>query len=231
MKNNQIILLTIIVFLIVLFFILDVQHYMTLEYFQVQRSEIISFYDVHPWQTMLIFFAMYIIMTGLSLPGATLLTLIAGALFGLLVGTILVSFASSIGGTLAFLFSRYLFKDAIQKRFKQQLTPINRGIEKEGAFYLFTLRLVPIFPFFIINLAMALTPIKTWTFYWVSQIGMLLATIIYVNAGMQINNIESLGDILSQNLIFSLILIGIFPLIAKKVLNYIKASKKKDFFE
>lgn len=222
MKTTKIFLLAAIAILIALFFIFDLQQYLSLEYFQAQREVLVNYYQAHPWQTGLIYFATYVIVTGLSLPGATVLTLIGGAIFGLLVGTIIVSFASTIGATLAFLVSRYLFKDFVQQRFKQQLRPINRGIEKEGVFYLFALRLVPAFPFFAINLAMALTVLKTWTFFWVSQIGMLAGTIVYINAGMQIGELDSLIGILSPGLIFSFVLLGIFPLLAKKVLNLIK---------
>ncbi len=225
MKINQLLLLIAIILLISLFFIFDLQHYLSLEYFKTQREAIVSFYEAQPWQAASIFFIIYIIITGLSLPGAALLTLVAGAIFGVLIGTIIVSFASTIGATLAFLVSRYLFKDFVQKRFKQQLGPINQGIEKEGAFYLFALRLVPAFPFFVINLVMALTPIKTWRFYWVSQIGMLAGTIVYVNAGTQIAQIESFSGILSPSLIFSFVLLGVFPLIAKKVLDSLKANR------
>ena len=225
MKKHQLILLAIIAILITLFFVFDLQQYLSLEHFQAQRADILKYYAANPWQTILIFFAIYIIVTGLSLPGATILTLAAGAIFGLLNGTIIVSFASTIGATLAFLVSRYLFKDFVQRSFKQQLRPINRGIETDGAFYLFALRLVPAFPFFVINLVMALTPIKTWTFYWVSQIGMLAGTIVYVNAGTQIAQLESLSGILSPSLILSFAILGLFPLIAKQVLNYIKAHK------
>lgn len=225
MKTSKLILLAIIAILITLFFVFDLQQYLSLEQFQAQRADIIHYYELNPWQTVFIFFAIYIIVTGLSLPGATILTLAAGAIFGVLNGTIIVSFASTIGATLAFLVSRYLFKDFVQQRFKQQLGPINRGIEKDGAFYLFALRLVPAFPFFVINLVMALTPIKTWKFYWVSQIGMLAGTIVYVNAGTQIAQLESLSGILSPSLILSFAILGLFPLIAKKILNYIKAHQ------
>jgi len=224
-KKSKLILLAVIAILITLFFLFDLQQYLSLENFQAQRTDIVNFYEAHPWQTILIFFAIYVVVTGLSLPGATILTLAAGAIFGVLVGTIMVSFASTIGATLAFLVSRYLFKDFVQERFKSQLGPINRGVEKEGAFYLFALRLVPAFPFFVINLVMALTPIKTWKFYWVSQIGMFVGTIVYVNAGTQIGQLESLGGILSPALLFSFVLLGIFPFIAKKLVDYSKAHK------
>ncbi len=225
MNKSKLILLAIIAILMTLFFSFDLQQYLSLESFQAQRADILNYYALNTWETILIFLAIYIIVTGLSLPGATILTLAAGAIFGVVNGTIIVSFASTIGATLAFLVSRYLFKDFVQQRFKQQLGPINRGIEKDGAFYLFALRLVPAFPFFVINLVMALTPIKTWKFYWVSQIGMLAGTIVYVNAGTQIAQLESLGGILSPSLILSFAILGIFPLIAKKIVNYIKARK------
>ena len=164
-------------------------------------------------------------MTGLSLPGAAIMTLVGGAIFGLLWGTVIVSFASAIGATLAFLASRYLFRDAIQAKFGDKLGAINRGVEKEGAFYLFALRLVPAFPFFVINLVMGLTPMKTWTYYWVSQLGMLAGTIVYVNAGTQIARIESLAGLVSPGLIGSFVLLGVFPLIAKRVVDWLKARK------
>jgi dihydrolipoamide dehydrogenase len=225
MKTNRLFLLAIIAILVSLFFFFNLQQYLSLEYFQAQREAIVDFYESHFWQTIGIYFAIYVVVTGLSLPGATILTLAAGAIFGLFVGTIIVSFASTIGATLAFLLARYLFKDYVQERFKQQLVPINRGIEKEGAFYLFALRLVPVFPFFAINLAMALTPIKTWTFFWVSQVGMLVGTMVYVNAGQEIGKLESLSGILSPTLLLSFALLGIFPLIAKKLVGYTKAQK------
>ena len=161
----------------------------------------------------------------MSLPGAGILTLAAGAIFGTFWGTILCSFASVMGATFAFLISRYLFHDYIQGHFKKQLEPINHGVRKEGALYLFTVRLVPIFPFFIINIVMSLTPIRTFTFAWVSQVGMLLPTIIFVNAGTQLAKIESLGDVLSPELLFSFALLGLFPIVAKKTLVYIRKKK------
>jgi uncharacterized membrane protein YdjX (TVP38/TMEM64 family) len=227
MKISQLMLLAVIATIVILFFYYDVQAFLTLEYFQAQREAIVTFYQGHVWESIAIYFLIYILVTGLSLPGATLLTLVGGAIFGLFVGLIIVSFASSIGATLAFLLGRYLFKDAVHKRFEQQLGLINRGIEKDGAFYLFALRLVPVFPFFAINLAMALTTIKTWTFYWVSQVGMLAGTLVYVNAGKEIGKLESVGGILSPTLLLSFALLGLFPLIAKKVLNKINGLMRE----
>ncbi|WP_261863240.1 TVP38/TMEM64 family protein [Psychrobacter sp. JCM 18900] len=170
------------------------------------------------------FFLLYVVVTALSLPGAAILTLAAGALFGLVQGLLVASFASSIGATIAFLASRYLLRDTIKQRFPERLAAIDAGVEKEGGFYLFTLRLVPIFPFFLINLLMGVTSIKTWTYYWVSQIGMLAGTFVFVNAGTQLAQIDSLSGILSFNLIVSFALLGFFPLIAKGVLNMFKKT-------
>ena len=225
MTRARLILLIAIAAAIVVFFTLDLGQYFSLGYFKSKQAEIIAFYHTHPWQTALAFFAVYVAVTGLSLPGATIMTLVAGAIFGLLWGTLIVSFASSIGATLAFLASRFLFRDAVQSKLGDRLRAINAGVQREGAFYLFTLRLVPAFPFFVINLVMGLTPIKTRTFYWVSQVGMLLGTIVYVNAGTQLAQIESLKGILSPTLLISFALLGIFPLIAKKIVDWIKARK------
>jgi uncharacterized membrane protein YdjX (TVP38/TMEM64 family) len=153
------------------------------------------------------------------------MTLVGGGVFGLLIGTLVVSFASTIGATLAFLVSRFLLRDYVQHKFGERLRAINRGIEKEGAFYLFTLRLIPIFPFFVINLVMGLTPLKTWQFFFVSQIGMLAGTIVYVNAGSQLASIDTVSDILSPSLLLSFALLGLFPLIAKKLVELLKARK------
>lgn len=177
-----------------------------------------------PLITLIIFFSVYVLATAFSFPGAAALTLIAGWLFGLGEGLLLVSFASSLGATLAFLLARSFFRDAVQNRFADYLAKVNEGIEKEGAFYLFTLRLIPLVPFFVINLVMGLTPMKTWTFYWVSQVGMLAGTFVYVNAGAQLANIDelSISGILTPELIASFVLIGLFPLIAKKLLAVYK---------
>jgi pyruvate/2-oxoglutarate dehydrogenase complex dihydrolipoamide dehydrogenase (E3) component/uncharacterized membrane protein YdjX (TVP38/TMEM64 family) len=224
-NRGKLLLLVVLAAAIAAFIAFDLGRFFTLEQFRAQQSAIEAYRQAHPVQTALVFFVVYVAVTALSLPGAALMTLVAGAIFGLLWGTVIVSFASSIGATLAFLASRFLFRDAIQRRFGDKLRAINQGIEKEGAFYLFTLRLVPAFPFFVINLVMGLTPIPTRTFYWVSQVGMLLGTIVYVNAGTQIGQIESLRGILSPTLLISFALLGVFPLIAKKIVDAIKARK------
>ena len=222
MNKTQITLLVTVILLVAAFFLFDLGRYFNLEYLKQQQAVMDAFHERQPLTTALYYFLLYIVITGLSLPGAAILTLAGGAIFGLLWGTVIVSFASTIGATLAFLFSRYLFRDAIQGRFADKLTAINRGMAEEGAFYLFTLRLVPIFPFFIINLVMGLTPIRALTFFLVSQAGMLAGTIVYVNAGTQIAKIEQLKDIASPGLILSFVLLGIFPLLAKKAVDYLK---------
>jgi pyruvate/2-oxoglutarate dehydrogenase complex dihydrolipoamide dehydrogenase (E3) component/uncharacterized membrane protein YdjX (TVP38/TMEM64 family) len=210
---------------VVLYFVFDLGRYFSLEAFKAQQAAIENWRAAQPLTAALLFFLGYVAVTGLSLPGAAVMTLVAGAIFGLLWGTILVSFASSLGATLAFLASRFLLRDWVQGRFGERLRAINEGVGKEGGFYLFTLRLVPVFPFFMINLLMGLTPMRVATFYWVSQVGMLAGTLVYVNAGTQLAGISSLSGILSPGLIASFALLGIFPLLAKKVVDGVKARK------
>lgn len=207
------------------FFAFDLNQLLTLENMKAQQAELLELRDSMPFMSSLIYFVLYVLVTALSLPGAVIMTLVGGGIFGLVWGFLLISFASTIGATLAFLVSRYLLRDWVQNRFGDRLEAINSGVEKEGAFYLFTLRLVPIFPFFLINILMGLTPIKTFTYYWVSQVGMLAGTVVYVNAGTQLAKIESLSGILSPGLLFSFALLGIFPLIAKKIVDWVKRRK------
>jgi len=183
------------------------------------------FYANNKWLTLSIYMGIYVLVTALSLPGAAVMSLAGGALFGIWIGLVVVSFASTIGATLAFLIARFILRDYVQNKFGDKLNTINEGIRKDGSFYLFTLRLVPIFPFFVINLAMALTPIRTGVFYIVSQIGMLPGTLVYVNAGTQLGKIESAQGILSPGLILSFVLLGILPLITRKLVAFIKARK------
>jgi dihydrolipoamide dehydrogenase len=220
MDKKRLLLLAVLIAAIAAFFYFDLKQYFSIEYFQASRARIEAFRDAHYAQTAAIFFAVYVAVAALSLPGAAIMTLVAGALFGLLAGTVLVSFASAIGATLAFLISRLILGEWVQKRFGDKLAPINAGIEKEGAFYLFALRLVPLFPFFVVNLLMGLTKIRTATFYWVSQIGMLAGTIVYVYAGTQLGQFR-----ISGGLIFAFVLLGLFPLAAKKILDAIKSRK------
>lgn len=226
-KRGRLVLLAGVAMLIALFFYFGLQSYLNLEFLQSQRSLAVGLYEASPLRVAMLFMALYIAVTGLSLPGAAILTLAAGAVFGLAAGVVVVSFASTIGATLAFLLARYLFREPVQKRFEKVLAPVNRGVEREGAFYLFALRVLPAFPFFAINLAMGLTPIRVWTFYWVSQVGMLAGTVVYVNAGKELGRLESLAGILSPALILSFILLGIFPLLAKKALEYIRRGIAK----
>jgi pyruvate/2-oxoglutarate dehydrogenase complex dihydrolipoamide dehydrogenase (E3) component/uncharacterized membrane protein YdjX (TVP38/TMEM64 family) len=223
MKKYIIVLAVIAVVLSYWFF--DLGRYLTLEEIKAGQTQLDSWRNGAPVLTSLLFFVLYIAVAALSLPGAAVLTLVAGALFGLVWGVVLVSFASSIGATLAFLVARFILRDSVQKRFGDRLQAINKGIEQEGAFYLFTLRLVPIFPFFLINLLMGLTPIRTLTFYWISQVGMLAGTVVYVNAGTQLAQIESIGGILSPGLVLSFAALGIFPLIGKKVVDWLKKRR------
>lgn len=187
-----------------------------------RQSELFEYYLKYPWRTYLTYFLVYVICTALSLPGATVLTLGSGAIFGFVKGTLLVSFASTIGATIAFLITRYLFRETIEKKFQEQVNAINKGVDKEGGFYLFTLRLIPVFPFFLINMVMGLTKMSVWTFALISQIGMILGTMIYVNAGTQIAQIESTRGILSLPLLSSLILLGLLPLLTKKIVSILK---------
>jgi len=225
MKYSRIALLIFIASLIAAFFFFDLQSSLTLESLKTQQEAIETYHSNHPGKAIAVYALTYIAVTGLSLPGAAILTLAGGALFGLLWGTVIVSFASSIGATLAFLAARFLFRDAVKSRFDERLQAIDAGVAKEGALYLFTLRLVPVFPFFVINLAMGLTTLKTKTFYCVSQAGMLAGTVVYVNAGTQLAQLQSLSGILSPGLIGSFALLGIFPLIANKIVEAIKANK------
>ncbi len=218
-------LLVVIAVLVIIFFVFDLGQYLTLEYLKNQQQAFNAYYQQNRFSTLLIYFIIYVVVTALSLPGAAVMTLAGGALFGLWAALIVVSFASSIGATLAFLVSRFLLRDWVQSRFGDKLRAINEGVEKEGAFYLFSLRLVPLFPFFVINLVMGLTPLKTSLFYIVSQVGMLAGTFVYVNAGTQLGQLESASGILSPGLIFSFALLGIFPLVAKKVLDVVQSNK------
>ena len=224
-RSGKLVLVGIIALLILLFFAFNLGRYLSLDYLNESRQAFDSYYRDHRLTTLLAYFLVYILVTALSLPGATVMTLAGGALFGLWTALIVVSFASSIGATLAFLVSRFLLRDWVQQRFGERLQAINRGIEKEGAFYLFSLRLVPLFPFFVINLVMGLTPLRAATYYLISQLGMLPGTFVYVNAGTRLGQLESAGGILSPGLLLSFALLGIFPLVAKRLLEIIKARK------
>ncbi len=225
MKLSKILLLLVIALAVAAFFMFDLQRYLTLEALKTQQSAIEAYRSANPYLAATLYALVYIAVTGLSLPGATVLTLAGGAVFGLLWGTVIVSFASTIGATLAFIAARFVFRDAVGSRFEKRLRAIDEGVARDGAFYLFTLRLVPLFPFFVINLAMGLTAIRTRTFYWVSQVGMLAGTVVYVNAGTQLAKIDSLSGILSPALLGSFVLLGLFPLLAKRVVEAVRRLK------
>src|SRR3989338_4812438 len=225
MNSRKLALMGLILALLGSFFVFDIGHHLTLEALEAQKVALKAQVAAQPWLAAGLFFIAYVAVTALSLPGAALMTLLAGALFGLLQGFVLVSFASTLGATLAMLSSRFLLRDCVQSRFGQRLAGIDAGIEREGAFYLFALRLVPLFPFFLINLAMGLTRLPARTYWWVSQLGMLPGTLVFVNAGRELGQLESLAGILSPGLLGAFVLLGGFPLIARKLLGLIQARR------
>ncbi|WP_445426583.1 FAD-dependent oxidoreductase [Alishewanella sp. HL-SH06] len=233
---KKIVVLLLLLLLAGSFFYFDLHQLLTFAGLKQGLTEFSQWYQASPWLVAGGFFLFYVLVTALSLPGALILTVASGALFGLWQGLLLVSFASSIGATLAFLVARYMLRSTLQQKFSTRLKAIDQGIERDGAFYLFTLRLVPIFPFFLINILMGLTALKAGTFYWVSQVGMLAGTFVYVNAGTQIAQLDSLAGILSLNMLLSFALLGLFPWLAKgliKLINqrrlYAKWQKPKQF--
>ena len=219
------ILVLVLLSAIVAYFVFDLGQILSLENFKASQADIVAAKDANPVLYISGFFLLYVAVTGLSIPGAAIMTLIAGALFGVLIGTIIVSFASTMGATLAFLSARFVLRDWVQGKFGERLRAIDEGLEKDGAFYLFTLRLIPVFPFFVINLLMGLTRIKTRTFFWVSQLGMLPATIVFVNAGTQISRIESTAGLLSPALIASFVALALFPWAAKAIVALVTRSR------
>ena len=225
MRSKKLLLLLALGLLLGLFFALDLGQYLNLQTLKAQQDAIESFRAARPAFAIAVYFGIYVLATALSLPGAALLTLAGGAIFGLFWGTIIISFASTAGATLAFLMSRFLLRDWVQARFGQRMNAIDEGIRREGAFYLFTLRLVPVFPFFLLNLLFGLTGMKARTFYWVSQLGMLAGTVVYVNAGTQLAKIDSLSGIISPALLGSFVLLGIFPLVARKIVEIGRMNK------
>ncbi|EJL6700141.1 TPA: TVP38/TMEM64 family protein [Vibrio cholerae] len=196
--------------------------YLTLDVAKAKQAELANYIDAHLLQAALIYFVVYVLLTAFSIPGATVVTLLGAALFGFWLSLLLASFASTIGATLAFLSSRFLLRDWVQTKFADKLQTINQGIERDGAFYLLSLRLIPIFPFFLINLVMGLTPISTWRYYWVSQLGMLPGTAVYLNAGTQLAEISSLGEIVSLPVLASFVLLGVFPIMVKWLMGKVQ---------
>jgi len=223
---KKIIIVLIVIGLIIAFRVFHLGEYLTLAYVKESQKHFTMLYEENRALVISVYIAIYLLVTSLSLPGAVVLGLAAGSLFGLLTGTIVVSFASTIGATLACAVSRFILRDWVQKKFGDRLKTVNEGIEKEGAFYLFTLRLIPVFPFWLINMIMGLTKMPLKTFYWVSQIGMLPGTIIFVNAGKELSKIDSPSGILSPGLIFSFVLLGLFPITTKKILAFYNQRRK-----
>lgn len=225
MQTKRIAIAALIVATITAYFVFDLGRYLDLSFIQSSQQAFKDRYQAQPLTTIAVYFIVYVLVTTLSLPGAAVMTLAGGALFGLVTGTLIVSFASTAGATLAFLASRYLLRDWVKHRFGKRLEAVDAGIARDGAFYLFTLRMVPLFPFFLVNLLMGLTAMRTWRYVCVSQLGMLAGTIVYVNAGTQLAQIDSLSGILSPGVIGSFLLLGLFPLIAKKFLDWLKARE------
>ncbi len=227
-KKNHILngfVLLVFALLIFAFFYFGAHKYLTFQALKENNQVLKTWSAENVWLSAGLFFVIYVVCTALSLPGAAILTLASGVIFGLGLGTLLSSFASTLGAGLAFLGARYFLKDWVQSKFGSKISSINAGVEKEGAFYLFTLRLMPVFPFFLVNLLMGLTPIKFWTYFFVSQAAMLPGTLIYVNAGTRLAEITSTKDILSPSLIMSFVLLGAFPLIVKKALSTFATNK------
>ncbi len=229
-RMKKILIVMALVIAIASYFLFDLGQYLSLEGIKNVAASADAYYQDNPALVIGLFFLAYVAVTAASLPGAAVMTLAAGALFGVVTGTILVSFASTIGATLAFLASRYVLRDTIESKFGQRLKTMNEGLERDGPFYLFTIRMIPLFPFFVVNLMMGLTRIKTWTYAWVSQIGMLLGTIVYVNAGTQLAQLDSLSGIASPTVIGSFVLLGIMPWIAKAIIGWLQRRRVyKDF--
>lgn len=226
MQNKKLLILLAFSAVAALFFALDVGRVFSLEFLKAQQASFAAVYAQQPVAVTCSFVAVYVLITALSLPGAAIMTLAAGASFGLVWGTVVVSLASTLGATLAMLAARYLLRNAIQSRFGPKLAEVNAGIDREGGLYLFTLRLAPVIPFVALNLLMGLTRMKVWTFFWVSELGMLAGTMAYVNAGTEIAKITSLRSVLSPGLIGSLALLGLLPLVVKKAMDYSKRRKK-----
>ncbi len=215
----------VLIALLALVFAFDLGQYLHLEFFKSKQAVIDEYRLAHPFVAGGIFFATYLALTSVSVPACTVMNLVGGAVFGLFWGTLLASFASSLGATAAFLSSRFLFRDALRRRFGERMRAIDEGLEREGAFYLFGLRLLPVFPYVLVNLLMGLTPIRARVFYAVSQLGMLPATLIYANAGTQIATLTSLAEVLSPGLVGSLVLLGIFPLLARYAVGFVRARR------
>ena len=224
MQIKKLMLASLIAIVLILLLFFDLHNFLTLENLKSSKDKLKAYYQENTLIVLGTYFVIYLTSVAFSIPSAAVLTLAGGALFGLAAGTLVVSFASTIGATMAMLISRLLLRDWVQNRFSEQMGTINSGILKEGVFYLFTLRLLPAVPFFVTNLVMGLTSIRTHTFFWVSQLGMLPATLVYVNAGSELGKVQTIDEILSSSLIISFLFLGIFPLLVKKILTIIQAK-------
>jgi uncharacterized membrane protein YdjX (TVP38/TMEM64 family) len=230
-RKKKIVILLIIIGLIIAFKVFNLGQYLTLSYLKESLDRFKDLYEKHRGLVIAGYFLIYVLITSLSLPGASPLGMAGGALFGFWIATLVVSFASTIGATIACFVSRFLLRDWVQGKFSDKIVKVNEGIEKEGAFYLFTLRLIPLFPFWMINLVMGLTKMSLLKFYWVSQVGMLPGTMVYINAGKELAKIESVKGIFSPSLIISFALIGLFPLVVKKLVTFYRKKKEKTAVE
>ncbi|MBU1003814.1 MAG: TVP38/TMEM64 family protein [Proteobacteria bacterium] len=227
MNTKKLLLLLLLASLATAFFAFDLGQYLTLAYLKSRQADFAALYAANRLTVLGVYFLIYVTTTALSLPGATVLTLAGGALFGFWTGLLVISFASSLGATLACFAARFLLRDWVRARFGPRLVAVDKGVRAEGAFYLFTMRLIPAVPFFVINLAMGLTALPLRTFYWVSQLGMLPGTMVFVNAGKELGSIDSLSGILSFNLIASFVLLGLFPLVSKKIMTLVRQRRGK----
>jgi uncharacterized membrane protein YdjX (TVP38/TMEM64 family) len=224
MSKKKLGLIVLLALLIAAWFVFDLGRWFTLEAVKSRQADFAALYAERPLAVIGVFFLVYVALTALSFPGATIMTLVAGAVFGLVAGTVLVSFASSLGATLAFLASRYVLRDSVRRRFGPRLAEIDKGVERDGAFYLFTLRLVPLVPFFVINLAMGLTKMRAATYYWVSQLGMLAGTLLFANAGSRLAEMEAPSDVFTPGIVGAFLALGILPIAAKKGYEALRRS-------
>lgn len=225
MSLRKVVVLVLVLLGLAGYFVFDLGRFFSLDFIREQQAWFASVYAEHTVAVIGAYFVVYVLVTALSVPGATVMTLLGGGLFGFWLGLVVISFASTIGATLACAASRFLLRDWVQQRFGGRLVTVNRGIEREGAFYLFTMRLIPAFPFFAINLVMGLTTMPLLRYYWVSQLGMLPGTMVYVNAGKELGQLQSLSGILSPSLLASFAALGLFPLVVKKIMTRVRARR------
>ena len=225
MSYKKIIVIALILLLLAVLVYLGPEKYLNLPYVQSQLGDIIAYRQAHPLSAALLYAALYVTVTAASIPGALVLTLASGAIFGFVVGTLIASISATIGATLAFLIARYLFDDLVQKKMGERLSKIREKFREEGALYLFSIRLVPVFPFFVVNLVMGLTSIKTSTYMLASFLGMLLPSMVFVNAGMQLAKLDSISGLLSWQIIASFLLLAVFPYAARYFLKWVKARR------